>query len=363
MRKLPCAVLVVGFFFHTLAFAVEFNPRLEITSHRGQPLDATLWLEPRKGDEAQLDARHLIIRLVSQDVVGQYGVGRHYLGAATALLDFEVLPANADGALPVRVTSRRAIQQPHVTFAVEAIYRGQSVSHGYSAYLTPELGEQQYHASAVNRNSVDLEVLALPDITVSYNGSSDLTTVLLHDPYSGPQWIRARFRPLYGLEYFAVHETEGGYFYRIQPGDILGYICLIFQPREYSLQQVMQTVYAYNPAAFIGGNMNELRVGAEIFIPKLNLVAGVEHEYARQQLRQQTLAWLEHKHGLDLKRLQQLEMQWQPAVKQREQVPPRRPAQGELQFSENVPEWARTITEQAGETVTLQSVPATGRSL
>ena len=85
---------------------------------------------------------------------------------------------------------------------------------------------------------------------------------------------------------------------KVRAGDTLSRIARANKPAEVSLDQMLVALLRANPDAFIGGNANLLRAGADLAIPSQEDAAAVPAKEARSVLALQSRNFDEYRHRL-----------------------------------------------------------------
>ncbi|WCR43227.1 hypothetical protein OML25_15675 [Stutzerimonas stutzeri] len=199
----------------------------EISLHSAlaEPLEADIELIDARG----LGADDIKVRLAPNHVFARAGVERPDI---LAKLNF--VPALDAGGQRIRVSSTTPVNEPYLNFIVELTLPGGQLLREYTLLLDPPLYQP------------DLPALPLARPTPAVVGM----------PPAEP--AAARTLPM----------AEQGKRYRIQPGDSLWAITARLQGgKAGSREALMADLYALNPDAFIGGDRNRLRVGAEMLLP------------------------------------------------------------------------------------------------
>jgi Tfp pilus assembly protein FimV len=191
--------------------------------------------EPLKADIELLDARNLNsdeikVRLAPSDVFARAGVERP---AFLAGLSF--LPVLEQGRHRIRVTSTAPVKEPYLNFIIELTLPGGQLLREYTLLLDPPLYQ--------------------PALSAQPQAQSEAPRVTRSQP------TRAEtIEPL--------PAAAQGKRYRIMPGDSLWSISgRVEVSPSTSREALMADLYRLNPAAFINGDRNRLRVGAELLLP------------------------------------------------------------------------------------------------
>jgi len=199
----------------------------EISLHSAlaEPLEADIELIDARG----LGADDIKVRLAPNHVFARAGVERPDI-----LAKLSFVPALDAGSQRIRVSSTTLVNEPYLNFIVELTLPGGQLLREYTLLLDPPLYQP------------DLPALPLAQPTPAVVGM----------PPAEP--APARTLPM----------AEQGKRYRIQPGDSLWAITARLQGgKAGSSEALMTDLYALNPDAFIGGDRNRLRVGAEMLLP------------------------------------------------------------------------------------------------
>ncbi len=199
----------------------------EISLHSAlaEPLEADIELIDARG----LGADDIKVRLAPNHVFARAGVERPDI-----LAKLSFVPAVDAGSQRIRVSSTTPVNEPYLNFIVELTLPGGQLLREYTLLLDPPLYQP------------DLPALPLAQPTPAVVGM----------PPAEP--APARMLPM----------AEQGKRYRIQPGDSLWAITARLQGgKAGSREALMADLYALNPDAFIGGDRNRLRVGAEMLLP------------------------------------------------------------------------------------------------
>lgn len=199
----------------------------EISLHSAlaEPLEADIELIDARG----LGADDIKVRLAPNHVFARAGVERPDI-----LAKLSFVPALDAGSQRIRVSSTTPVNEPYLNFIVELTLPGGQLLREYTLLLDPPLYQP------------DLTALPLAQPTPAVVGM----------PPAEP--APARTLPM----------AEQGKRYRIQPGDSLWAITARLQGgKAGSREALMADLYALNPDAFIGGDRNRLRVGAEMLLP------------------------------------------------------------------------------------------------
>jgi len=205
----------------------------EITLHSAlsQPLDAEIELF----DVGDLTAEDMRVRLAPAEVFSRSGVDRLYF-----FNDLRFTPLLRGGKSVIRVVSTQPVREPYLNFIVEVVRPNGQLYREYTVLLDPP-------SSAAYRS------LAAP-------AASTL-------PVSAPTVTRAEAveptRPA------VLPAAQQGNRYSVVSGDSLWKIAerLAAEAGQVTPQSLMRDLHALNPQAFINGDINRLRAGAQLLLP------------------------------------------------------------------------------------------------
>jgi Tfp pilus assembly protein FimV len=196
--------------------------------------------EPLKADIGLLEARGLgsdeiKVRLAPSEVFASAGVER-----PDFLSSLRFVPILEQGRQRISVSSTVPVNEPYLNFIVELTLPGGQLLREYTLLLDPPLYQP----------TVAAQPLAEPE-------APSVTQVR---PVQAASAKPRAAQPL--------PVTEQGKRYRIMPGDSLwGIAGRMGNPLSSSREAFMADLFALNPAAFIDGDRNRLRVGAELLLP------------------------------------------------------------------------------------------------
>ncbi|MFP6799705.1 MAG: FimV/HubP family polar landmark protein [Pseudomonas sp.] len=217
----------------------------EITLHSAlsQPLDAEIELFD-VGDLTDADMR---VRLAPAEVFSRSGVDRLYFFS-----DLRFTPLLRGGKSVIRVVSTQPVREPYLNFIVEVVRPNGQLYREYTVLLDPP-------SSAAYRSLAAPSVSAAPAVVAAT--SREATT--------------APVRPA------VMPAAQQGNRYNVVSGDSLWKIAtsLAADAGQVTPQALMNDIQALNPQAFINGDINRLRAGAQLLLPdSLAIAASVVAE-------------------------------------------------------------------------------------
>lgn len=86
--------------------------------------------------------------------------------------------------------------------------------------------------------------------------------------------------------------------YKVQRGDTLSKIAGQFKPAGVSLEQMLIALFRSNPDAFVDNNVNRLKTGPVLRIPKADEIGAIEQKEAVREFRAQVVDWKAYKERL-----------------------------------------------------------------
>ncbi|MDO3507392.1 type IV pilus assembly protein FimV [Ralstonia pseudosolanacearum] len=229
---------------------------LRVRSNLGQPLQAEIELINVTEEEGQ----HLAARLASPDAYQRAGLTYNPIVSTlrTSLVH------QPDGSYVVRVRSAQPIGEPIVDILVDLGWGAGRLSRAYTFLLDPASS-----GSAI-QNATPIQVPQAMTPKVSEPAPAPAATPRVRIAALAPQHAArparqtARPRPAP-----ATTDAAPGRTYTVRPGDSLYDIASNAAPGQdaASRNQMVLALYRSNPDAFIGGNINRLRVGSVLNMP------------------------------------------------------------------------------------------------
>ena len=238
VRKLVLAIAAASALSSGMAHALGLG-ELTLKSTLNQPLVAEIELL----DVKDLTAAEVVPSLASPEDFAKAGVDRQAF-----LNDLTFTPVlNASGKSVLRVTSSKPLSEPMVKFLVQVMWPNGRLLRDYSVLLDP---------SKFSPQTADAAAQPAPSQTVTA-------------PTTG-----------------ATHPTQ----YTTTPRDTLWEIAAKARNGG-SVQQTMLAIQALNPDAFIGGNINRLKVGQVLRLPDSVQSTALPQSAAIAEVAAQNEAW------------------------------------------------------------------------
>ena len=253
-----CALaLAIGLAFAApLAHAAGLG-RITIQSALGQPLRAEVEVTSVSRDEAG----SLAVRLASAAAFRQANLEYN-----PALAGLRVsLGQKTDSGYVVRISSPNAVNEPYLDLLLELTSSSGRVLREYTVLLDPP------------------SLRASPDVVAPAAGRAAAPAAAAPAPAPAPAGAAPAARAAAAGAAPAIGST-----YEVRRGDTLGTIAEKTRPPSASLDQMLVSLFNANPAAFIGGNMNNLRAGSVLQVPQEQQVLATNQAAARREVSAQS---------------------------------------------------------------------------
>ncbi|HDS1778366.1 TPA: LysM peptidoglycan-binding domain-containing protein [Pseudomonas putida] len=230
IRKLVLAMAAASALSSGMANALGLG-ELTLKSAQNQPLDAEIEL---------LDVRDLKAAEVAPSLAPPEEFSKAGVAFPTYLEDLTFTPViNPNGKSVLRVTSSQPLPGPVVKFLVQVMWPQGRLLRDYSVLLDQAKAQGDQPAAG--------------NVTPAITGASSYTT--------------QRRDTLWQI---AARNTQGG-----------------------SIQQTMIAIQALNPDAFIGNNINQLKVGQVLRLPDQQQIQSIAQREANREVAEQYAAWRE----------------------------------------------------------------------
>lgn len=144
-----------------------------------------------------------------------------------------------------------------------------------------------WSASAVESPQVAL----LIEVTSTANGKS-VREYVFHLPTT----VTAAIPDAQGAEHGETKSGQVEQTVEVKPGDNLNKIARAIKPETVSLERMLVALYRANPQAFMGKNMNRLKAGKVLRVPKADEIDKLEQREAKKELRAHVADWNAYRH-------------------------------------------------------------------
>lgn len=267
---------------------------IEVKSRLSQPLVAEIPVVTSYPGEAD----NLIVRLASPEAFARVGLERP--NALTANLKFEVV-TNERGQVVVRVTTANRVNDPFVSFLIEADWGRGRLVREYTVLLDPP-----YMAPATRREVTPAAVDTRP---APQPVAPSVATPPARPPEPAPREAPPAaaaapaapatvpppppFEPRGTVPSMPVPQASpaGDAWGPVQSGETLWRIAERTRRDDVSVNRQMIALLRANPEAFIGGNINQLRRGAILRLPGFDEVQTLSAAEANALVREHMASW------------------------------------------------------------------------
>lgn len=266
--------LAICFALMPMAAGAAGLGKLTMISGLGQPLNAEIELLSTSEDElASLSAQ-----IAPSTVFAEQGIER----ASTMSAIMVEIAKRPDGAPILRLKTSQPVNDPFLDMLIQVEWASGRLMREYTALLDPPGYGDQSMATAAS---------VLPAVN---------STQVAEMPPGAPA-EKAVGKPKGRKGAAAIPETpsagmtEG---YTTRKGDTLHAIASQTRVEGVSLEQMLVGLYHANESAFVGGNMNRLKVGQIIHVPSEEELQAVNQKDAAKEIHVQTADWNAYRNKL-----------------------------------------------------------------
>jgi pilus assembly protein FimV len=277
-RTLSAAVVSALLFSNASAAGLG---KLTVLSSLGQPLRAEIDLTFVSKDEAGA----LVAKLASAEAFRQANV--EFVPALSSLR-FAV-EQRGERQL-IHVTSAQPINEPFVDMLMELAGPNGRLVREYTILLEP--------ADLRTTQPAQVASAAVPQAN-----TSKITQPHAQPEPAQPVEKPAKSKPVADAKSAqpapseAAHEASDNS-YKIKSGDTLSRIAGQMQVKGISLDQMLVALYRANPEAFVGKNMNRLRAGQILSVPKAEVAQGIPAAEAKSEVLAQSVDFNNYRNKL-----------------------------------------------------------------
>ncbi|VFM95725.1 MAG: FimV N-terminal domain-containing protein [Candidatus Kentron sp. G] len=248
---------------------------IELSSRLDEPLDARIPLRAFRPADMQT------IRVELAD-------SAHFLRAGLErppvlnLLQFAAI-RNPDGSAYIRITTQDVVDEPFLNFIVEVSWSRGRILREYTILLDPPVyaGTSLAMDTAIEKAVVTKDRAPTP--ARAARASAEKARISA-GARAGKAGASAERFPRKEFSRYGPVTTK----------DTLWSIATRFRPnRSVSIEQVMMAIQRYNPSAFSQNNINSLKAGAILRIPRLERIKALSRTRALAEVEQQHTAWEE----------------------------------------------------------------------
>ena len=300
-RKLAAAVFSLGCLHASSLMALGLGD-LKLDSFLNEPLDASV-------DLLNMDGLHedqIKIRLATTEDFDKLGLERAYF---LTNITFDVVADGAGGARIV-ISSEKPVLEPYLDFVVEARWPSGRLLREYTVLVDPPVFADAPVAVSASQRVAEIEGIAAPEsaaaapskkndeIGLFTRGSraesgetvveSTGTRVDIRDSNLAPGAMPQR-----NFNSSAAAAPTPGSRYMISRDDTLWQIADQAKPAGTSVHQEMLEIQRLNPKAFINANINRIKAGYIVYLPKAEDISATDLPTALAEVREQNAAWRE----------------------------------------------------------------------
>jgi len=283
-----------------MASAVGFGG-INITSSLGQPLLAEIELVSVE----QADKTSLTARLATPNAFKGAGIDYPY---TLPKMTFAV-ESRANGESYVKVATTQAVNEPFVSLLIELSWASGRLLREYTFLLDPPgFVAEQPAVVAVAPIAPVVPVVAPVPVALPEPGVAEPTPVVIASApvASEPEVIEAASAPVAEENKLAepietaelapakeepVEEAKPVEPVTVIYGDTLGKIAIKAKASDVSLERMLVALYRANAGAFSGHNMNRLRTGKVLRMPKADELANIQQSEAVKEVHAQVVDW------------------------------------------------------------------------
>lgn len=242
--------------------------KLTVISGLGEPLSAEIELLSTSKEELS----SLTARIAPAEVFAAQGLER---SSSLSMVNVAV-GQRPDGNTVLRLTSSQPINDPFLAMLVQVEWSSGRLLREYTALLDPPGYGDRPVASSPETSGT--EAPSVPDMATS-----------------PPQKTKGRHG---AMAPSAMGEEAEAAAYTTHKGDTLHAIATQMQVDGVSLEQMLVGLYRANKDAFVGSNMNRLKVGQILRAPTQEELQAVDQKAAVKEIRVQTADWNAYRNKL-----------------------------------------------------------------
>lgn len=251
--------------------------QIEVKSRLSQPLLAEIPIASSNPGELE----SLTVALASPAAFARVGLDRPLFLAAN--LEFSV-GRNERGENVIRVSTSKPVDDPFVSFLLEADWGSGKLVREFSVLLDPP-----YLAPSARAPISPARIVAAPATTAT---RSVPAPALAPGATVAPSSLAAAPAVAGGaMPSAASAQVSNGEFGPVGNGQTLSQIANTLRPAGVGLNQMMVALLRANASAFINGNIHQLKRGAILRIPGSDELAALSASDAAAIVREQTEAW------------------------------------------------------------------------
>ncbi len=277
LRALAIALLASGWLLPNLAHGLAIGD-IKTRSALNQPFVGEVLLT----DVGDLSADEIRVDLATQEQFQQMGVEKTQL---LNQLHFQVLKRN-DGTSVIRITTEQPVTEPDLDFVLRVSWPGNTSMREFVALLDLPSNNA---ATAAAQDSVAPPVVQSPRPAASTAVEPPASTAVQDQSMAS-----APVAPAPAVRH-PEKSTATPDHYRTHAGETLWSVASKTRPStQLTVPQTMLAIQKANPAAFPGGNVNDMVTGKTLKIPSANEIRRMGAREAAQAVAEQDQAWHQH---------------------------------------------------------------------
>lgn len=268
LHAVAAAVVLSAGLAHTGDAMALALGRIAVQSALGEPLRAEIEVPEITAEEASS------LRVGLSTPAAFTAAGMQYnqaLGGARLTLE-----RRPDGSAYLRLNSPRPVNEPFVDLMIEAIWASGRVVRDYTLLIDPP------------KTRIAAPVTPLPAAAVPQPVRPSASTSAQTLPSVTAPVTRAPTAPRAAASVQTAASSERPPQVSVRAGDTAGRIAEANRPANVSLDQMLVAMLRANPSAFIGNNVNRIKAGAVIDLPKDAAANAVTADEARQIIAAQS---------------------------------------------------------------------------
>ncbi len=299
-RKLAAAVFSLGCLHAGSLMALGLG-ELTLESFLNEPLKASV-------DLLNIDGLHedqIRVRLATTEDFKKLGLDRVYFLTG---IKFDVVADSAGGARIV-ISSEKPVLEPYLDFIVEARWPSGRLLREYTILIDPPVYSQSSTIVSASQRVAETEGIPAPapaaapakkneEVGLFISGTqvetsgarveTSGTRVAVRDSNLAPGAMPQR-----NYNASTAPSPTPGARYMISRDETLWRIADQAKPAGTSVQQEMLEIQRLNPDAFINGNINRIKAGYILYLPRAGDISATDEPAALAEVRAQNAAWRE----------------------------------------------------------------------
>ena len=282
----PVAAALIGLGVHN-AYALSLG-KVKVQSALGQSLVAEIDIS----DLSEEDSKSVKSALASPAAFA--GMGLEYNAALNGLQI--ALQRRPDGNRYLKLLSTRPLNDPFIDLVVELSWASGRIVRTYTILLDPPKTQESATTPVLPAPSIEAAApqspaapsAVVPQLAATAPSASAVPAAPGQAASRAVPSAAAAIAPASAPAVAGVAERRR---IRVGKGDTASKLARSMVPGGVSVDQMLVALLNANPSAFIGGNINRLRAGAELSVPDASVIAKTSPSEARQVVESQNQAF------------------------------------------------------------------------